>query len=170
MRLQTPVSLCLAFLLVVGCSSGTKGPQVAPADGRITLQGKPIAGAQVMFVPDKGPIAMAVTDMDGKFQLTTGSVRGAVVGPVKVAISATTPGGVDGDSLGAISKNPQSQAEADAFMKKAAEIQADMAAGKITDVIPKSLIPERYGKSESSGLAYEIKANGDNHFAIELTN
>lgn len=162
-------SLCFCLALLVGCSSGTKGPKLAPADGTVTYMGNPLAGATVMFVPAKGPVAMGVTDMSGKFRLATGTIRGAVIGPMKVSITAMSVSESDA-GMDAISKRPQSQAEADAYMKKAAEMQAAMASGQAAEVMPKSLIPEKYGKAETSGLEYEIKANGPNHFEIALTN
>lgn len=160
-------SVCCCLVLLIGCSSGTKGPKLAPADGTVTYMGSPLAGATVMFVPAKGPVAMGITDASGKFRLATGTIRGAVIGPVKVSITAMSANentsGLDG-----ISKRPQSKEEADAYMKKASEMQAAMSSGRSADVMPKSLIPEKYGKTETSGLEYEIKENGANHFEIAL--
>ncbi len=151
--------------LVAGCSSGS-GPKLATADGSVEYMGKPLKGATVMFVPEKGPLAMGITSAEGKFQLSTGPDRGVVVGPVRVTVTAAVPGSADDDTE-AISKTPQSPAEAEAYMKKAGEMQKSMASGK-TNARPIPLIPEKYGKADTSGLSYTIKANGDNHFAIKL--
>lgn len=161
-------SLCICLALLIGCSSGTNGPKLAPADGTVTYKGSPLAGATVMFVPAKGPVAMGITDVNGKFRLATGTIRGAVIGPVTVSITAMSAS-ENTSGMDAISKRPQSKEEADAYMKKASEMQAAMSSGRAADVMPKSLIPEKYGKAETSGLRYEIKANGPNHFEIALT-
>lgn len=165
-RLAMPLYLCLG--LMAGCSSGTKGPKLAPADGTVTYMGNPLAGATVMFVPEKGPVAIGITDMSGKFRLSTGTIRGAVIGNSKVSVTATEPGKSD-SGKDALSKRPQTREEADAYMKKANEMQAAMASGRPEDVLPKSLIPEKYNKTDTSGLSYEIKASGTNHFEIALT-
>ena len=160
--LSTWVCLCLA----VGCSSSSSGPKLVPADGTVTFQGKPLAGATVMFVPEKGPFAMGITDVNGKFQLSTGTSRGVVVGPVKVSVTAAE-GGKQEDP-GAASKRPQTPAETAEFMKKAEEFSKAAVSGK-ADAQPKSLIPEKFGKVETSGLSYTIKPNaGENHFKIDL--
>lgn len=118
-----------------------------------------------MFIPEKGPVAIGITEMDGRFLLNTGTNKGAVVGPVKVAVTANIAG-PDAPDMDSISTQPKSKEEADQYLRNASEMQAAMASGKQTK--PKSLIPEKYTKAESSGLSYEVKANGDNHFNIEL--
>ena len=155
---------CIGLGLAIGCSS-SKGPKLASADGTVNYMGKPLAGATVIFLPDKGPLAMGVTDAKGKFQLSTGTSRGVVVGHVQVTVVAAAPGKIESD---VISKRPQTPAETEAYMKKAAEMQQAMASGNTEVVQPKSLIPAKYGKAETSGVSYTIKANGDNHFTIEL--
>jgi len=87
------------------------------------------------------------------------------VGPVKVSITANDAGAqADQD---AVSKRPQTPAETEAYMKKAAEMQAAMARGE-APTQPKSLIPVKYTKSETSELSYTINADGKNHFDIEI--
>ncbi len=158
--LSTWVCVCLA----IGCSSSSSGPKLVPADGKVTFQGQPLAGATVMFVPEKGPFAMGITDKDGKFQLSTGTSRGVVVGPVKVSVTAAE-GGKQEDP-GTASKRPQTPAETAEFMKKAEEFSKAAASGK-ADAQPKSRIPEKFGKTETSGLSFVIKPS-DNHFPIDL--
>lgn len=162
-RIILPALVCV--VLGAGCSS-ERGPKLAAVDGIVNYQGRPIAGATVVFVPEKGPVAMGVTDHSGKFVLSTGTSKGVVIGPVKATIVASAGG--PSDALDGVASQPKSQAEADAYMKKAAEMQQSIAEGRGKDVLPISLIPEKYGKTETSGLSYTIKANGDNHFTIEL--
>jgi len=58
-----------AALGVCGCGSGG----MAPVSGTITLDGKPLAGATVTFVPagGAGQAASGLTDAEGTFQLYT---------------------------------------------------------------------------------------------------
>jgi len=61
----------LLCLLLGGCSSGPPGPKLVPASGTVTLDDKPLASADVMFIPEdqtKGQAAVARTDDGGKFE------------------------------------------------------------------------------------------------------
>jgi hypothetical protein len=118
-----------------------------------------------MFVPEKGLVAMGITDLNGKFTLSTGTYRGVIPGNAKASVTAATPGQQNPDSQ-ELSKPAQSQAESEAFLKKAGEMQQAIATG--TAPPPKSPIPEKYGNAETSGLVFTIQENGDNHFEIDL--
>jgi hypothetical protein len=163
------VAVACCTVLTIGCSKGANAPQLVPADGEVTYKGSPIAGATITFIPEKGPLAMAVTDLGGKFTLSTGSFPGVTAGPVSVSISAYTPGQGKSSDSAAVSKPPQSEAEAADYLKKAGQMQEAMNRGESAAASqPKSLIPERYTKAETSGLRFEVKASGENHFPIEL--
>ncbi len=80
------------LLLLAGCG----GPHnLARVSGRVTLNGKPLSGAAVVFQPvaadnlNPGPGSGGFTDADGRYTLTlTGTkTRGAVVGKHKVRIT-----------------------------------------------------------------------------------
>src|SRR5262245_18422913 len=84
--------LC-SLLGALGCSG--EGYKVAPVSGRVTLDGKPLAGAHVHFAPvatkgkiDPGPTSQGKTDADGRYTLSldTSCRPGAVVGHHKVYI------------------------------------------------------------------------------------
>jgi hypothetical protein len=159
--------LCSAAALLctvaVGCSSSSEGPKLASADGTVTYQGHPLADATVLVAPEKGPVATGVTDLEGHFTLSTGSRRGAVVGPVHVAISAGEPASGGVPEL----PKPKNAEEARAYLEKAGQMQqAMMQQGGPQQ--PKSVIPPKYAKIDTSGLSYEVKASGDNHFDIQL--
>jgi hypothetical protein len=81
-----------ALLLATGCG----GPyQTAGVSGRVTLDGKPLPHAAVMFSPvgegnvNPGPTSSGVTDAEGRYTLTLdiSKERGAVVGKHKVRIA-----------------------------------------------------------------------------------
>jgi hypothetical protein len=81
----------LASVLVLGC--GSRG--LAPVSGRVTLNGKPLAGATVTFQPiaqkgsiEAGPGSSGKTNENGEFTLTTATgQRGAQVSEHRVSIS-----------------------------------------------------------------------------------
>ena len=79
-------------LVVTGCSRGG-GDDVAlyPATGTVTYKNAPLAGATVVFVPDKGPTASGMTDSSGVFKLSSGGHPGAAVGKSKVTVSKGDP-------------------------------------------------------------------------------
>lgn len=108
---------------------------------------------------------MGMTDTAGKFSLSTGSNRGAVLGPCKATISVPLAGP---ESNSTLPPPPKTQAEAEAYMKAANEMQAARIAAPQASEKPTSPIPEKYGKADTSGLSYTIKAGNNNHFKIEL--
>ncbi|MDZ4821608.1 MAG: hypothetical protein SGJ20_21820 [Planctomycetota bacterium] len=76
----------LVLISVVGC--GDSGPELFPVQGKVTLDGKPLADAGVMFMPtDKGPSANGTTDSDGHFELMTVNRAGAIRGTHPVVIA-----------------------------------------------------------------------------------
>lgn len=145
----------------IGCSSGGGGPTLAPVDGEVTYMNKPIAGATVMFIPEKGPLALGITDAEGKFRLSTGTTRGVVLGSSRATV--TVPEAAAKEVL----TPPKTQAEADAYMKKINAMQQARIGTSAASQKPASLIPEKYGKPDTSGLSYTVKA-GSNHFKLEL--
>ena len=79
-------------MALAGCSGSTY--DLAPAKGKLTCKGQPVANASVFFLPDHSkpsqPLkqAEAITNESGEFVLTT--VRngdGAIVGKHKVKIA-----------------------------------------------------------------------------------
>ena len=76
----------LVVTLAVGC--GHSGLELLPVQGRVTLDGKPLADAGVMFLPpDKGPSANGTTDSEGHFELMTVNSIGATRGTHPVVIA-----------------------------------------------------------------------------------
>lgn len=86
---------------IAGCTS-----DIAPVAGRVTLNGKPLAGAIVTFQPVRDPSAdpptatgsVGVTDGEGRYelQLVDPSRAGALIGDHAVTISTGTASAVDG--------------------------------------------------------------------------
>jgi hypothetical protein len=88
--------LATVFILVL---TGCGGISTAPVTGKVILDGKPLAGATVTFIPEgtnPGPTSSGQTDSNGQYSLalvTDAHVKGAVVGKHKVKISAMEGGG-----------------------------------------------------------------------------
>jgi hypothetical protein len=85
--------MILSLAAALGC--GAKGahlPKTVPAEGVVSLDGKPVDGAQVILVPegDASTGAYGVTDASGKFSLRAYEEKpGAIPGAYKVQVSKT---------------------------------------------------------------------------------
>lgn len=87
--LATTVAIALAPL-VSGCGEG--GPALVPVSGTVTINGKPLEGANVQFNPDlssnkDGQYAEDTTGPEGNYKLMTKGRSGIVPGKYKVTIS-----------------------------------------------------------------------------------
>lgn len=70
----------------VGCTSS--GPEIAHVSGRVTMDGKPLPNATIVFIPENGRPAGSRTDESGNYVLIfTEGRQGAIPGPNSVRIS-----------------------------------------------------------------------------------
>ena len=87
-RLPIALLLCLALC---GCGKRAAGPPTVdalPIKGTVTLDGKPLAGADVVFMPVDPPGAFAgTTKEDGTYQLNGLAGKATCKGNCKVIIS-----------------------------------------------------------------------------------
>lgn len=78
----------------IGCGPG--GPDIASVEGDVTLDGKPLPNASVVFIPENGRPAGATTDSNGHYVLNfSGGRQGSLPGKNKVRISTARDAGVD---------------------------------------------------------------------------
>ena len=95
-RFAAAVVVMLLLVALQGCGGG--GVQFAPVSGKVTMDGKPLAGVNVYFIPVAKPgsdiagdSGGGVTDENGQYTLKTstrdGLKDGAQVGKHKVIIS-----------------------------------------------------------------------------------
>lgn len=86
-----------AALLVLSLGCGPSGPEIAPVEGTVTLDDKPLEGALVMFYPEAGGRpAAGRTDADGYYELQYSQGRtGALPGNHDVTISTVEEGDAD---------------------------------------------------------------------------
>ncbi len=142
----------IAILFAVpfsGC--GPSGPAMGRVNGIVTYDDKPLAAAEVMFVPvDGGRPARSLTDSQGGYVLTTFTKNdGAIVGEHLIVVAK-------GD---AASSSDHASDDIPASPPIPGMPQATP--------LPASQIPERYGRTESSGLKATIH-RGDNTIDLDL--
>ncbi len=79
----------LSLIVLAGC--GTSGPQIAPVSGHITLDGRPLATADIVFQPEDGQRpSMGRCDAEGRYVLSyKRGQEGALVGKHVVQISVS---------------------------------------------------------------------------------
>jgi hypothetical protein len=82
-----PICFVLLMMSFAGC--GKTDSELAPVTGRITLDGKPLEKADILFQPDGSkPPATGRTNADGRYELAyKRGVMGGVVGPNTVRIT-----------------------------------------------------------------------------------
>jgi hypothetical protein len=154
-RIPAAVFGCLLFVLGCGGGGGNQ-PKLAPVKGIVTYNGAPIAGAVVTFMPDKGPLAIGLTDMSGEFKLNSGSLAGCAVGPAKVSVRVDPP---DPSAAPAVASSSTGD--------KLADMTINMQKGASNK--QRSLIPEKYRDMNTSFLSFTVDPSGSkNDFKIEL--
>jgi hypothetical protein len=136
LRLSMLMLIVTGAALLAGC--GNRNPATYAVTGTITYRGKPVDNAGVMFMPNNGRPASAITDAQGRFTLRTfKDSDGAIEGENVVCVSKSVP--ASGDNT----KDP--------MFKR---------------MIP--LLPERYTTPVTSPLKVTVNAKGPNDFNIEL--
>ena len=117
-----------------GCGGVADAPSLAAVKGKVSLRGKPLGGASVLFHPEKGPMANGQTDSEGNFTVTTSGRPGATIGKCKVTVSKNAP-----SAAPAATMKPEDMME----MQKASGGQTELA---------KNEIPEKYDLPQASPL------------------
>lgn len=88
---RTGIGLVVALALVStsACrSTPSDQPDLGKVSGVVTMDGAPLEGALVSFAPEEGRGSQAITDSEGKYQLSyIGDTMGAKVGSHKVRIT-----------------------------------------------------------------------------------
>ena len=157
----------LVLTMLLGCPQGNL-PSVLPVKGTVTHQGKPLAGATVMFVSKAGKlaageIAFGTTDAQGHFQLMTQvsgkiTLHGAIAGEHRVTISKFVP------PPGMTEEAYQQKFEAE---KRSMETQGYVPPGEAAP--PKvELLPAQYSSAPATTLSAIVKKGDKNDFTFEL--
>lgn len=139
--------------LTLGC--GGDGLKLSKAVGTVTYKNQPLEGANVKFYPPTGPVAVGITDANGKFSMNTNGRAGANLGLNRVSITKMSSGS------GAAQTNTAMTPEDMKNMAKANMKKADTG--------PKSLIPEKYGDADSGLLTADVSSDAtQNDFVFDL--
>ena len=136
----------LVITSLFGCGSSDT-LTLAPVTGTVLFKGKPLSGATVTMISEKGQMANGFTDGEGKFRMTTGGRPGVPVGLAKVGISKMAGNAASSD-------NKKVKPEDMMNMQKAG-------GGVAKDLVPKSEIPSKYSKPEESKLTAAVDKNGN---------
>ena len=151
-----PVVICLC---VCGCGGGGEDewtedrPQTVPVTATVTMGGSPLSGASVSFSPvtAEGPGASGRTDQDGKLVLTTYKPGdGVVPGQYRVTVVKVQEPNIE------FIEDPEDPDYG----------TEEEGAGEELPAV--SLIPEKYGVADDSGLFAEVTESGENDFTFAL--
>lgn len=78
------------FLVQLGCSQGDR-PPLGYVTGTVTIDGEPLAGVVVAFLPDNGRPGVGMTDEEGKYELEyVAGAKGTKIGPTTVGFMVAT--------------------------------------------------------------------------------
>jgi hypothetical protein len=153
------LALSLLFSLVAGCGNNPFG--TVKVSGTVTLDGKPIDGVTVMFLPtaEWAMQSSGQTVADGSFVLSTsGAEFGGGAQPGEYNVTFT-----------------KAEAEQDASAAPAPSLD-DVIDGKVPQSglyqPPKMIfiVPSKYGNPATSGIApVKVEKGGKNHFEFRLS-
>jgi hypothetical protein len=132
--------------LPLGC--GGSSYKFAPVSGCVTLDGHPVAGAEIRFFPasagQDAPTSMGVTDDQGNYEL--------------YVLGGDAPGAIVGENHVTISQNQQNKE----FMRQR---MAQQKGGHVTR--PRELIPSKY--NHDSKLTCTVPPEGKKDANFDLT-
>jgi hypothetical protein len=149
------------------------GPGLQLVTGRVTLDGEPVEGAKVIFIPsrlrnDEGfiePVSTGLTDVDGRFSLTTSDgKRGATSGLHRVLVSKSAAGsGTDSADSAPLRREPSLLAT------PAGTVPGNSKSGSLELALgsPGEIIPAHY--NSDSRLTFHVRTNQPTVANFELT-
>jgi hypothetical protein len=131
------MAIAVSFASIVGCGRSNRP---VSASGIVTLDGRPLANASVMFSPTHdGPSAAGATNADGEFQLATTNDAGALRGEYRVSVTKREVIGMGNHGV----------------------------AGQ-GGIRVKWLAPQKYSNFETSGLRATV-GDGENKYTFDLS-
>lgn len=136
---------CVIGSGILGC--GRETFPLVPVQGIVTLDGKPVEGARVSFIPADACTAGGVTDASGRFTLTCQGRQGCPPGRSQVLVTKqviSLPDGIAPDDRAAIEALPEG---------------------------PKyiAVIPSQYGEPKRSTLFVDVQRGMPLPVALELS-
>jgi hypothetical protein len=154
--MRTPMNRAVVWV-VIGLVGGCGGPASVPAGGTVTLDGQPVAGAAVMFLPESegGLPAGAETDAAGHFSAAVPNEAGVRPGRYKVTVSKIEPAG-----------GPPKTRKTAGDEVVPADPRAAMAGAKSPG---KHLLPAGYADARTTPLRAEVPPGGTTALKLELS-
>lgn len=150
MRIFSLLVLLMASLLI-GCG-GSKLPKTYAVTGVVTLNDKPLEGADVVLVPSDPKLRSAggVTDAEGRFTVKTyfdprNQIPGAMTGEYGVAVTKVEKRNVSAD------------------LKPEDAMAQTMKMGQA-----KSLIPKKYNSPTTSGFKVSVGTSAPSPLKLDL--
>jgi hypothetical protein len=126
-------TLCALAMAIIAAGCGSKRLPTAPIEGKVLFHGKPLEFGGVLLQPDNGPPAQGRIEPDGTFRLSTYREHdGAVLGKHRVQIACYE-----------------------------AQRPAAKASSRIEPGLGRPLVPTKYLRTDTSGLAVEVKPRND---------
>ncbi len=153
------VSIVLCLCLC-GCGGGgddewvENRPKTVPVTATVTIGGSPLSDASVTFSPvsAEGPGASGRTGKDGKLTLTTYKPGDGVV-PGEYRVTVIKVHEPDHEFI----EDPD-----DPNYGTEEEVEEE------EEPVAVSLIPEKYGNADDSGLLADVTESGENDFTFKL--
>lgn len=150
MRSRTMVSIVFLGLMLetlLGCGKTSQGVPTVEVAGKVTLDGRPLDGAEVRFVTEKHA-GFALTEVDGSFKLN----NGAQAGPNKITVSK-----IDQSKL-----PPNLRGLSMADLESVAQAQGMKA-------LPGQVVPAKYSDPVNTTLSLDVPAEGTKSADFGLT-
>ncbi|QDV67504.1 hypothetical protein Poly24_12040 [Rosistilla carotiformis] len=121
----------LAMLILATFGCGPSGlPPLGTVHGTVTIDGQPVEGASIEFIPENGRPSVGETDTSGNYNMMfTYDADGALVGKHTVRITTAREGVVSEGDGPSIEARPELLP---AKYNEASELQVDVAAGDNT--------------------------------------
>jgi len=150
------LSGCVIALFVTGCGGEKKDiPKTVPVTIKISYHGQPLAGANVLMVPQESGArgASGVTDANGAAEMALpGLTKGVVPGRYRIAVSKVESSAIDAAT------------SAEEFYKAKQQAAGDPAASA-----PKQVLPVKYANAQTSGLECTVTEDPNQVFEFTLS-
>ena len=162
---RTPV-VVFSLLMLAGCG-GSDRPALAPASGIVKLDGVPVAGATVTYIPvESGRPGTGLTDAEGRYTIKTfEDAEGGIVGKHKVAVMKVSgPGAdlLDGEGPAGPSGDESEEDDGSDGLSQLDAPGAPEAPETVYDV------PKKYINHNESGLLITVPSGGSDTLNLDL--
>ena len=157
-------------IVAAGCGGGTGDPNAVEVSGTVTYDGKPLKTGSIAFASSSSRVGGPI-DTNGRYtvRVVPGDYQIAIITMGTPPPKGQPAGGTKPDSGADLSKMT---GPAPAKMSPGSPPKAGAAPGSAQEIspgtAPKGLLPKKYAKPETSGLAATVK-DGKNEVNFDLT-